>query len=248
MSTQARYDHLNRIDSEFLRYLLTNGCEPGARLPSLDEISGEIGISVGKLREQFEVARMLGLVEASPRRGIRCLPYDFRPAVRLSLMVALALEPGAFRSFSTLRIHLETAFWEEAVALLTDEDKAHLHELVAQAKAKLNNERAQIPFAEHRAFHLGIFCKLENPFVLGLLEAYWDAYDAVELSTYADYSYLHGGLGLSPAHRRCLVTPSDYTAGKEALIQHMRLIDKLGVAHEISATSQQLQQLQGVAV
>jgi hypothetical protein len=31
-------------------------------------------------------------------------------------------------------------------------------------------------------------------------------------------------------------------------MQHMRLIDKLGVAHEISATSQQLQQLQGVAV
>ena len=117
---------INRIDSEFLRYLLTNGCEPGTRLPSLDEISGEIGISIGKLREQFEVARMLGLVEASPRRGIRCLKYDFRPAVRLSLMVALALDPGAFRSFSTLRIHLETAFWDEAVALLNDEDKAHL--------------------------------------------------------------------------------------------------------------------------
>ena len=88
---------INRIDSEFLRYLLTNGCEPGARLPSLDEISGEIGISTGKLREQFEVARMLCLVEASPRRGIRCLKYDFRPAVRLSLMIALALDPGAFR-------------------------------------------------------------------------------------------------------------------------------------------------------
>ena len=238
---------INRIDSEFLRYLLTNGCEPGARLPSLDEISGEIGISTGKLREQFEVARMLGLVEASPRRGIRCLKYDFRPAVRLSLMVALALEPGAFRSFSTLRIHLETAFWEEAVALLTDEDKAHLHELVAQAKAKLNNERAQIPFAEHRAFHLGIFCKLENPFVLGLLEAYWDAYDAVELSTYADYSYL---TEVWEYHQRIAdaLSREDYAAGKEALMQHMRLIDKLGVAHEISATSRQLQQLQGVAV
>ena len=238
---------VSNIDSAFLRYLLTQGCQPGARLPSLDEISDEIGISIGKLREQFEVARVLGLVEASPRRGIRCLPYEFAPAVRLSLMVALALEPGAFRSFSTLRIHLETAFWDEAVALLTDEDKAHLHELVAQAKAKLNNERAQIPFAEHRAFHLGIFCRLENPFVLGLLEAYWDAYDAVELSTYADYSYL---TEVWDYHQRIAdaLSRQDYTAGKEALIQHMRLIDKLGVAHEISATSRQLQQLQGVAV
>lgn len=238
---------INRIDSEFLRYLLTTGCEPGARLPSLDEISSEIGISTGKLREQFEVARILGLVEASPRRGIRCLKYDFRPAVDLSLLIALALDPTAFRSFSTLRIHLETAFWDEAVALLTDEDKAHLHELVALAKTKLNNERAQIPYAEHRAFHLGIFCKLGNPFVLGLLEAYWDAYDAVELSTYADYSYL---TEVWDYHQRIAdaVARGDYASGKDALIQHVRLIDKLGVAHEISATSQQLKQLQGVAV
>ena len=238
---------INRIDSEFLRYLLTTGCEPGARLPSLDEISGEIGISVGKLREQFEVARMLGLVEASPRRGIRCLKYDFRPAVRLSLMVALSLDPNAFRSFSTLRIHLETALWDEAVALLNDEDKAHLRELVAQAQTKLNHERAQIPYDEHRAFHLGIFCKLENPFVLGLLEAYWDAYEAVEFNTYADYRYL---TEVWSYHQRIAeaLAAGDYASGKELLMQHMRLLDRMGVAHELSATSQQLQQLQGVAV
>jgi DNA-binding FadR family transcriptional regulator len=214
----------SHVDSEFLQYLLASGCEPGARLPSLDEISAEIGISVGKLREQFEVARMLGLVDASPRRGIRCLKYDFRPAVRLSLMVALSLDPGAFGAFSTLRIHLETAFWDEAVVLLTDEDQAHLRELVAQAQTKLNYERIQIPYAEHRAFHLAIFSKLENPFVIGLLEAYWDAYEAVELNTYADYSYLQE---VWSYHERIVeaIVAGDYASGKELLMQHMRLID-----------------------
>jgi DNA-binding FadR family transcriptional regulator len=237
---------VSRIDSEFLRYLLSNGCEPGARLPSLDEISAEIGISTGKLREQFEVARMLGLVEASPRRGIRCLKYDFQPAVRLSLMIALALDPTAFQSFSTLRIHLETAFWDEAVMLLSDDDKAHLSELVGQAQTKLNHERIQIPYPEHRAFHQGIFRRLANPFVIGLLEAYWDAYEAVELNTYADYSYL---TEVWSYHERIAgaLAAGDYATGKELLIQHMHLIDRMGVAHEFSATSQQLQQLQGVA-
>ena len=238
---------ISRIDSEFLRYLLTTGCEPGARLPSLDDISGEIGISVGKLREQFEVARTLGLVEASPRRGIRCLKYDFQPAVRLSLMIALALDPAAFQSFSTLRTHLETAFWDEAVALLTDEDKAHLVDLVAQAQTKLNHERIQIPYPEHRAFHLGIFRRLANPFVLGLLEAYWDAYEAVELNTYAEYSYL---TDVWSYHQRIAdaLIDGDYATGKELLMQHMRLIDRMGVAHETSATSKQSHHLQGVAV
>ena len=135
----------NHLDSDFLRYLLTVGCQPGERLPSLEEIGAEIGISVGKLREQFEVARVLGLVEASPRRGIRCLKYEFLPVVRLGLIIALALDPSAFRAFSALRIHLETAFWDEAVALLTDEDKLHLRELVIQAKSKLTGERIRFP-------------------------------------------------------------------------------------------------------
>ena len=119
---------LSTIDSDFLRYLLTTAAEPqgleaGARLPALDEISAQTGISVGKLREQLEVARALGLVEVSPRRGIRCRAYEFLPAVRLSLMIALSLDRRMFKAYSTLRIHLETAFWDEAVALLTEADR-----------------------------------------------------------------------------------------------------------------------------
>ncbi len=222
----------SQIDAEFLRYLLAHDCQPGTRLPSLDEISAEVGISVSKLREQLEVARMLGLVEASPRRGIRCLPYDFLPAVRLSLLVALALDRNAFRSFAALRIHLETAFWDEAVALLTPEDIARLNELVNRAQAKLTFDRIQIPYPEHRQFHLTIFSRLANPFVFGLLAAYWDAYEAVELNTYADYAYLQEVWSYHERIARA-IEAGDFAAGKDLLIQHMRLIDKMGVAHEL---------------
>jgi DNA-binding FadR family transcriptional regulator len=222
---------LSTIESDFLRYLLADGREPGMRLPSLDEISAEIGVSVGKLREQLEVARMLGLVDASPRRGLRILPYDFLPAVRLSLMAALSRDRGAFYAYSILRIHLETAFWDEAVALLTTDDQARLTDLVAQASAKLNQDRIQIPHPEHRAFHLTIFSRLDNPFVHGLLAAYWDAYEAVELNTYADYSYLRD---VWDYHRRITeaICAGEYAAGKQLLTEHMRLLDRLGVAHE----------------
>jgi DNA-binding FadR family transcriptional regulator len=222
---------LSQIDSDFLRYLLSNGVEPGGRLPSLEDISAEVGISVGKLREQLEVARMLGLVEVGPRKGIRRKDYDFVPAVRLSLMVALSLDRSAFAAFSALRIHLETAFWDEAVGLLTGEDKAHLRELTDRAWLKLNQERIQIPHAEHRDLHLTIFRRLENPFVRGLLEVYWDGYEAVELNTYADYSYLRE---VWTYHQRFVeaVCAGEYGAGKRLLIEHMQLIDRMGVAHE----------------
>ena len=117
---------LSKIDSEFLRYLLADGHLPGERLPSLTELSTATGMSMGKLREQFEVARTLGLVEASPRRGITRTEYSFLPAVRLSLLTALAIDGSYFDAFSGLRVHLETAYWDEAVALLIDEDFATL--------------------------------------------------------------------------------------------------------------------------
>ncbi len=222
---------LSYIDSNLLRYLLSQRCEPGARLPALEEISAEIGVSVGKLREQLEVARLLGLVEVGPRKGIRYRGYDFVPALRLSLMVALSLDRSAFTAFSALRIHLETAFWDEAVVLLTDEDKGRLRELVDQAWEKLSRDRVQIPYPEHRKLHLAIYSRLTNPFVRGLLEVYWDGYEAVELNTYADYAYL---TEVWTYHKRFVeaICAGEYAAGKQLLIEHMQLIDKMGVAHE----------------
>ena len=222
----------SKIDSEFLRYLLAHGHQPGERLPSLNEISEETGLSVGKLREQFEVARMLGLVEASPRRGIVRTAYDFLPGVRLSLMVALAIDPKNFDAFSSLRAHLETAYWDEAVALLTAEDLAHLRTLIAAAWEKLGQPRIQIPFQEHRELHLTIFRRLNNPFVVGLLGAYWDAYEAVELNTFADLGYLQA---VWTYHDRIVaaICAGEYAEGKRLLIEHMQLLSARGAPMEL---------------
>lgn len=221
----------SRIDSEFLRYLIDQGFQPGDRLPSLTELSSEIGISVGKLREQLEVARMLGLVEASPRRGITRTAYSFLPPVRLSLLSALALDPSHFNAFSELRVHLETAYWDEAVALLTEQDKSVLQSLVEAAVEKLSQQRIQIPYLEHRQLHLTIFRRLENPFVCGLLEAYWDAYEAVELNTYADLPYLRE---VWDYHARIVaaIIAGDATLGKRLLVEHMQLLSKRGISIE----------------
>jgi DNA-binding FadR family transcriptional regulator len=180
----------DKPESDFLRYIAARDFQPGDRLPSLEDISAELKISIGKLREQLEVARSLGLVDVRPRAGIKLEAYSFLPAVRFSLLYALAAEPQSFAAFGALRTHLEAGFWHEAVALLTPADHAHLQELVRRAWAKLDGQPIQIPHAEHRDLHLTIFSRLANPFVKGLLEAYWEAYEAVGLSVYSDYHYL----------------------------------------------------------
>jgi DNA-binding FadR family transcriptional regulator len=214
---------LEKLDSDLLRHIVARGYQAGDRLPSLEELGAALKISTGKLREQLETARALGLVEVRPRTGIRLAEYSFLPAVRLSLMYALAGDRTQFDSFGQLRSQVEAAFWHEAVGLLTPVDHDQLRGLISAAWAKLNGKPIQIPHAEHRALHMTIFGHLDNPFVMGILEAYWEAYEAVGLSLFSDYHYLrevwtyHEGMVNA-------VIAGDVHEGHRLLVQHTLLL------------------------
>ncbi len=211
------------LNSEFLRYLAAQKNAKG-NLPALTELSREMGISVAALREQLEVARALGLVEVRPRTGTRRLAYTFTPAVKQSLAYALALNGDHFQKYSELRNHIETAYWDEAVRLLTEEDKLELQQLIKRAFEKLNLTPIQIPHEEHRKLHLTIYSRLNNPFVTGLLEAYWEAYEAVGLNVFTGgYDYLQE---VWQYHKKMVdsICRGNYEAGRKALIEHVDLI------------------------
>jgi DNA-binding FadR family transcriptional regulator len=210
--------------SEFLRYLASHEvAEIG--LPTLTELSQELGVSVASLREQLEVARALGLVEVKPGRGgTRRRPYSFAPAIRQSLGYALALDDRHFQMYSDLRNHVESAFWYEATKKLTVEDKEELQEIIARAWGKLQRSPIQVPHEEHRTLHLLIYSRLENPFVTGILEAYWDAYEAVGLNVFAGgYDYLQE---VWKYHQVMVdsICDGNEEAGYEALVAHTDLL------------------------
>jgi DNA-binding FadR family transcriptional regulator len=208
--------------SEFLRYLALHP-EAETNLPTLSELSRELGISVAGLREQLEVGRALGLVDVRPRTGTRRLPYSFAPAVKQSLTYALTLNREYFQKYSQLRTHIENAFWDEAVALLTTEDKNELQNIITAAFDKLHGDPIQVPHEEHRRLHLLIYCRLDNPFVMGVLEAYWDAYESVGLNMYTggvDYQEKVWGFHKIMVQSIC---NGNYAAGRKALVTHIDL-------------------------
>lgn len=210
--------------SEFLNYLAHYEDPEGKGLPALTTLSRELGLSVASLREQLEVARALGLVEVRPRTGTRRLPYTFTPAVRQSLNYALALNNAHFQKFSELRNHIESAYWHEAVSLLTREDHQELQDLLARAQEKLQGTPIQIPHKEHRQLHMLIYRRLENPFVIGLLEAYWDAYEAVGLNVFTGGLKYLGEVWDYHAKMIESIVDGEIEAGYQALIQHTDLL------------------------
>jgi DNA-binding FadR family transcriptional regulator len=209
--------------SEFFRYLAAHP-EAESGLPSLTELSRELDISLASLREQLEVARALGLVEVRPRTGTRRLAYSFTPAIRQSLGYALALNNDHFQKFSDMRNHIEAAYWYEAVAKLTDADKQELQALIARALEKIRGTPVQVPHEEHRKLHLRIYTRLDNPFVTGMLEAYWEAYEAVGLNVFAGgYEYLQE---VWEYHQRMVesICNNQFEVGYEALVKHTDLL------------------------
>lgn len=214
---------LDKLDSDFLKYLIEHHVNPGNKLPPLSDIGDEMGVSVGKLREELAVARGMGVVSVRPRLGIQREPFNFSDAVLPAVLFSLATGETTFVQLSRLRQMIEVSFWDEAVVLLTPEDKAQLGQLVAQAWSKLRGEPIHIPNGEHRQLHLTIFSRLENPFVQGLLEAYWDAYDASELTRFMRYRYW---VEVWTYHERIVeaLCRNDTECGRQLLNEHFSLL------------------------
>jgi DNA-binding FadR family transcriptional regulator len=211
------------LDSAILRYIVEHRVQPGERLPTITELSREMGVSVSKIREELEVVKALGLVQVKPRTGTQVMEFDFGPAATLSVLYALGLNRTYFHDFSKLRNSIELSFWPEAVRQLTDEDVAYLRELVVRACAKLNQNPIEVPFEEHRDLHLAFLKHLENPFVQGLLEAYWAAYKAFGIALHAPLSYHRKVWAYHERMVEC-IAHGDFEGGRQALEEHMALL------------------------
>lgn len=211
--------------SDFLRYLAQIPGGDDTRLPSLQEIAKELGISIASLREQLEVARIMGLVEIKPKTGLRKLQYSFAPIIKHSLSYGISINDALFSEYSDLRNHIEAAYWMQAVQLLTEDDHNRLKELLISAKKKLNSTPVQIPHSEHRELHLSIYRKLPNTFVNDLLNVYWDLYEEVGLNQFRDLTYLEA---VWSYHDKMVesICAGQLEIGYRALLDHMELISR----------------------
>ena len=211
--------------SVFMQYLSKLPESKEAKIPSLIELSQILGVSVASLREQMEVARIMGLIEVKPRTGIQKIPYSFSKTVLINLTYALVNDPSSFDSYSDLRKHIESAYWKEAVSLLNSDDVDALFSIINVAINKLRGKPPQIPHEEHKRFHLSMYKKLNNIFVIGILEAYWQAYEDVGLDVYTDIQYLEQ---VWSYHQKTVeaIARGELDTGYKSFAEHMEMISK----------------------
>jgi len=177
--------------SDLLLYLSDKASMGEEQIPSLPLLSKKLKISVASLREQLEVARIMGFVEVRPRTGIRLLPFDFTPAMLISVLYAIKVNDSYFEKYRDFRNHLEAAYFLEAVGKLTKIEINRLEGIVINAEKKINSNPPRLPHSEHREFHALIFSKVENPFIQSVFNVYWEIYEYLGYAIINDVDYLN---------------------------------------------------------
>jgi len=211
--------------SEFLTFLASVPEDNDQRIPPLNELSKQLGISVATLREQLEEARSLGIVEVKPKAGIRKLPYNFSSALKPGLNYAIHGGCISYTQFADLRKHLESAYFIEATQKMDTDMMDQLDDLVKSAIEIIKNNPGKVPAEEHRAFHTLIYKNLNNQYLDGILDAFWEVYHLSGLEVYPDFTYVER---VWQYHARIVeqLRNRNYSAGLSLLIEHMDLLNQ----------------------
>jgi GntR family transcriptional repressor for pyruvate dehydrogenase complex len=215
------------LSHSIVRYIVEDLAEPGdepAKLPPLDQLAKQLGVSRGKLREDLIAAQAYGLIEMRPGDGTYLCPFDFYTAIRPLVLYSIACNKSDFDRFYRLRARMEVAFWDDAARALRQQEIEQLFGILDRADAKLQGSPIEIPHSDHRDFHVLIYSRLDNPFAQGLLRAYWDGYEAVGLHRYFELSYYQC---MWASHRGMVeaISSGEYETGKQILIQHFTLLE-----------------------
>lgn len=211
--------------SEFLTYLALIPTDADQRIPPLNELSKQLGISVATLREQLEEARSLGIVDVKPKAGIKKLPYDFSAAIKPGLFYAVESDCFSYQQFADLRKHLEAAYFVEAAQSLPIPEIERLDELVKLAQAKIKDPPGKVPAEEHREFHMLIYKNLNNQYLNGVLDTFWQIYHLSGLEVYPDQKYIDR---VWQYHARIVeqVKAKNYSQALVLLVEHMDLVNQ----------------------
>lgn len=168
--TNLTQECLKRIRS----YISEHGLRAGDRLPTLQEWSTELGVSMVVVREAFTALRALGLVEIHQGRGI-----FLRGLQDTSFIDYLALSHNleGFQQLEVIeaRAMLELSTLELCIARATDSDIAELESIIPLF-ATANPQDGSYD-AVHRLFHQTMLRITHNRLLMSvgmpLLNTYW---------------------------------------------------------------------------
>lgn len=161
------------VQDSIQQYVIENGLRAGDALPSESELGRQLNVSRTSVREAVKALESLGVLESRRGSGVFVRAFSFSPLLE-NLPYGMLFDLGELSELLAVRKALELSMIEDALSLMTDDDRNRVREITAAMGKQA--ERGEMFVAEDRQFHHALFVSLGNATLLKLLDAFWLAF------------------------------------------------------------------------
>lgn len=123
----------DRVENILRQYFEENRFRPGDPIPNELEIAKKLNVSRNVVREALSRFRMLGMIEAKPRRGMVMAQPDLLTGIE-KVLNPLILSKNNLKDIFEMRLILEMGIAEFLFARKTKKDLLELEAIVAKQK------------------------------------------------------------------------------------------------------------------
>lgn len=212
--------------AEQIQNLIASGAlRTGDRLPNERELAAKFGVGRSSLRDAIRTLEVMGIVESRHGSGtvVRDLSTD---SLVVPLASVLAQKRGLVAELLDVRRMVEPTLAARAAANATEEELAHLEDIVRRQTEKVR--RGEPSIEEDSEFHYAIALAARNSVVLRVLDVLMD----LLRESRARSLQVPGRPERSCAgHRRILraIKRRDGPAAEAAVRKHLREIEEIVV-------------------
>jgi GntR family transcriptional regulator, transcriptional repressor for pyruvate dehydrogenase complex len=149
-------------------HILTNGLQPGDRLPSERDLAQTLGVSRVTVREAIRALESVGAVSRKPKRGTVLQSPDVGLLGEVSQLLMLRSPSDLAELFVARRV-IELGIAPIAAANATEDDIRQMEEANAAMKQEIDSGRVSL--VEDMQFHQALIGAAHNKFLsqLGML-------------------------------------------------------------------------------
>jgi DNA-binding FadR family transcriptional regulator len=160
------------VQDELKRYIIENNLRPGAALPSEGELAERLGVGRNSVREAVKALEALGIIEVKVGSGLFVRAFSLDPLLD-NLTDLMLADVELLAEIREARRFLEVGMIENVIGAVDGAQLAHLRSILREWR-EVAGERGYSPDHD-RAFHHAVRENIDNGFVSGILERFWEA-------------------------------------------------------------------------
>ncbi len=216
--TPLRYDRLSdKIVKQMIQMIRDGSLKAGDKLPNETVLSEQFGVSRGILREALTRLQSQGYIRRKPKDGTY-IQEDIQ-GMLMNESVNELLKKATYSDLLDFRETLELKMVERVIERASDEEIEELFDGLGVA----DNEEIQHNMDHY--FHYKLDQASRNIFFMNFIDTYYDLISEIANRSHRDQERRNQIAGEHLAIAKAIAN-RDKNAAREAVLHHMRMVDK----------------------